>query len=74
MLQVIQLKVNINLIKKSLGLSKGVGFVRFDKKNEAEIAIEKLNGTTPQGFTEPIQVKFANNPSSTSQKAMLQVY
>lgn len=55
------------------GLSKGVGFVRFDKKNEAEIAIDKLNGTTPASFTEPMQVKFANNPASTSQKAMLQV-
>jgi hypothetical protein len=47
--------------------------VRFDKKNEAEIAIEKLNGTTPIGFSEPLQVKFANNPASTSQKAMIQV-
>lgn len=55
------------------GLSKGVGFVRFDKKNEAEIAIEKLNGSTPSGFTEPMQVKFANSPASTSQKAMLQM-
>ncbi|KAI6228407.1 ELAV-like protein 4 [Aphelenchoides besseyi] len=55
------------------GLSKGVGFVRFDRKNEAEIAIEKLNGSTPIGFTEPLQVKFANNPASSSQKAMLQM-
>ncbi|KAI6183807.1 ELAV-like protein 4 [Aphelenchoides bicaudatus] len=53
------------------GLSKGVGFVRFDRKKEAEVAIEKLNGSTPAGFTEPMQVKFANNPASTSQKAML---
>ncbi|KAI6228664.1 ELAV-like protein 4 [Aphelenchoides fujianensis] len=55
------------------GLSKGVGFVRFDRKNEAENAIEKLNGTTPPGFVEPLQVKFANNPASTSHKAMLQM-
>lgn len=50
-----------------------MGFIRFDQKKEAEVAIEKLNGTTPPGFTETIQVKFANNPASTSQKAMLQV-
>lgn len=46
------------------GLSKGVGFIRYDKKCEAELAIEKLNGFVPPGATEKITVKFANNPSS----------
>uniref|UniRef100_A0A915E5D1 RRM domain-containing protein n=3 Tax=Protostomia TaxID=33317 RepID=A0A915E5D1_9BILA len=55
------------------GLSKGVGFVRFDRKNEAEDAIEKLSGTCPFGGTEPIQVKFANNPAATAQKSALQM-
>uniref|UniRef100_A0A1I7SIZ0 RRM domain-containing protein n=1 Tax=Bursaphelenchus xylophilus TaxID=6326 RepID=A0A1I7SIZ0_BURXY len=55
------------------GLSKGVGFVRFDRKSEAEIAIDKMNGTTPPGFTEPLQVKFANNPAAATQKNILQV-
>ncbi|VDM51554.1 unnamed protein product [Toxocara canis] len=55
------------------GLSKGVGFVRFDRKGEAEIAISKLNGTIPTGCTEPITVKFANNPAANAQKAQLQV-
>ncbi|VDP09824.1 unnamed protein product [Soboliphyme baturini] len=54
------------------GLSKGVGFVRFDKKEEAEEAIIRLNAFTPPGATEPINVKFANNPSSNSQKSVLQ--
>ena len=31
------------------GSSKGVGFVRFDQRMEAEIAIEKLNGSIPEG-------------------------
>ncbi|CAB4059870.1 ELAVL2_3_4 [Lepeophtheirus salmonis] len=48
------------------GLSKGVGFIRFDQRIEAERAIQKLNGTIPEGATEPITVKFANNPSSSS--------
>ncbi|XP_032797125.1 ELAV-like protein 1-B isoform X17 [Daphnia magna] len=48
------------------GLSKGVGFIRFDTRGEAERAIEKLNGTVPQGATEPITVKFANNPSNST--------
>ena len=47
-----------------LGLSKGVGFIRFDQRQEAERAIKTLNGTIPDGATEPITVKFANAPSS----------
>ncbi|GMR35064.1 hypothetical protein PMAYCL1PPCAC_05259 [Pristionchus mayeri] len=50
------------------GLSKGVGFVRFDKKGEAEIAIEKLNGATPPGCADQITVKFANNPANNPTK------
>ncbi|GMT13604.1 hypothetical protein PFISCL1PPCAC_4901 [Pristionchus fissidentatus] len=50
------------------GLSKGVGFVRFDKKEEAESAIEKLNGATPAGCTDQITVKFANNPANNPTK------
>jgi ELAV like protein 2/3/4 len=47
------------------GLSKGVGFIRFDQRVEAERAIQ-LNGTVPDGATEPITVKFANNPSNNA--------
>ena len=47
-----------------LGISKGVGFIRFDQRFEAERAIKLLNGTIPDGATEPITVKFANSPSS----------
>jgi ELAV like protein 2/3/4 len=47
------------------GISKGVGFVRFDRRQEAERAIKQLNGFTPPGGTsDPITVKFANSPSS----------
>ncbi|XP_053951713.1 ELAV-like protein 3 isoform X1 [Anastrepha obliqua] len=52
------------------GLSKGVGFIRFDQRNEAERAIQELNGKTPKGYSEPITVKFANNPSNSA-KAQL---
>ncbi|KAG5893189.1 hypothetical protein JTB14_016465 [Gonioctena quinquepunctata] len=48
------------------GLSKGVGFIRFDQRLEAERAIQELNGTIPKGSTEPITVKFANNPSNNN--------
>ncbi|CDW52661.1 RRM 1 domain containing protein [Trichuris trichiura] len=57
------------LTDQATGISKGVGFVRFDRRNEAENAIEKLNGSVPAGSTEPMWVKFANNPTAGSQKA-----
>jgi len=46
------------------GLSKGVGFVRYDTRMEAEQAIKHLNGTIPSGAVEPVTVKFANSPTS----------
>jgi len=46
------------------GLSKGVGFVRYDTRMEAEQAIKHLNGTIPAGAVEPVTVKFANSPTS----------
>nr|VZI39999.1 unnamed protein product [Spirometra erinaceieuropaei] len=45
------------------GASKGVGFIRFDQRSEAETAIQQLNGYQIPGSSEPITVKFANCPS-----------
>nr|AYN74329.1 elav [Nucula tumidula] len=58
------------LYDQNTGLSKGVGFIRFDQRIEAERAIAKLNGTIPEGATEPVTVKFANSPSSTKNPIM----
>ncbi|XP_031369608.1 ELAV-like protein 2 [Apis dorsata] len=57
-----------NLNRLPTGLSKGVGFIRFDQRVEAERAIQELNGTIPKGSSEPITVKFANNPSNNNKK------
>ncbi|TMW49331.1 hypothetical protein DOY81_005583 [Sarcophaga bullata] len=46
--------------------TKGVGFIRFDKREEATRAIIALNGTTPPNCTDPIVVKFSNTPGSAS--------
>lgn len=46
------------------GVSKGVGFVRFDQRIEAEMAIGKLNGKTYENQPDPLVVKFANTPTS----------
>ena len=52
------------LVDSATGLSRGVGFVRYDKHSEAENAIASLNGNTVQGSTQPILVKFANPPNT----------
>ena len=57
--------------KSTIGISRGVGFIRFDKRIEAEEAIKGLNGQKPPGATEPITVKFANNPSQKTNQAIL---
>ncbi len=51
------------MIKKK-GVSKGVGFVRFDQRCEAEDAINKLNNKIHENIAEPLIVKFANSPTS----------
>lgn len=45
------------------GANKGAGLVRFDKRAEAERAVEEMNGKVPKGGTHPITVKFAKLPT-----------
>lgn len=54
------------LFNTTNGLSKGIGFVRFDQRSEAELAIGKLNGRVPHGGNpnEPITVKYASPAES----------
>nr|CDS26875.1 ELAV protein 2 [Hymenolepis microstoma] len=59
------------LVDATTGASKGVGFIRFDQRSEAEVAIQELNGYRIPGSTEPITVKFASCPSSTRLLASL---
>ncbi|XP_008476189.1 sex-lethal homolog isoform X2 [Diaphorina citri] len=52
--------VQKNILKdKITGMPRGVAFVRYDKKDEAQNAIDGLNGTIPMGTTDPIMVKIA---------------
>ncbi|KAG7259328.1 LOW QUALITY PROTEIN: hypothetical protein CRUP_017135, partial [Coryphaenoides rupestris] len=59
------------LFVSGAGISRGVGFIRLDKRNEAEEAIKGLNGQKALGAAEPITVKFANNPSQKTGQALL---
>ena len=54
------------LLDKATGLSRGVGFVRYDKHTEAESAIVALNGRHLAGSVQPILVKFANQAKTTN--------
>eukprot|EP01098_Paradermamoeba_levis_P000660 TRINITY_DN1074_c0_g1_i4.p1 TRINITY_DN1074_c0_g1~~TRINITY_DN1074_c0_g1_i4.p1 ORF type:complete len:340 (-),score=85.31 TRINITY_DN1074_c0_g1_i4:139-1158(-) len=49
------------LIDPKTGESRGVGFVHFDTRNEAETAIKSLNGTILLGMNTPLVVKFADS-------------
>lgn len=63
------------LVDQVTGVSRGVGFIRFDLRIQAEEAIKGLNGQKPQGATKPIKVKFAKNQSqNTSQALLSQLY
>ncbi|NXW60323.1 ELAV2 protein, partial [Eurystomus gularis] len=53
------------------GVSRGVGFIRFDKRVEAEEAVRGLHGQKPLGAAEPITVKFANSPGQKAGGALL---
>ncbi|XP_078145495.1 ELAV-like protein 1a isoform X2 [Centroberyx gerrardi] len=54
-----------------VGLSRGVAFIRFDKRAEAEDAIKDLNGQKPPGASEPITVKFAANPNQAKNTQLI---
>ncbi|GFO12244.1 Elav 2-like protein [Plakobranchus ocellatus] len=56
--KIIQSRVLIDL---ATGVSKRVGFVLYDTRDEAENAIKCLSGKTPEGCTEPIMIKFADD-------------
>ncbi|XP_077441143.1 ELAV-like protein 1 [Vanacampus margaritifer] len=63
------------LVDQASGLSRGVAFIRFDKRSEAEDAIKQLNGHVPPGGSEPITVKFAANPNQArNSQLMSQMY
>jgi len=59
------------LVDQATGLSRGVAFIRFDRRMEAEEAIKHLNGSKPAGAPEPITVKFAANPNQARNSQLL---
>jgi ELAV/HuD family splicing factor len=48
------------LLDPATGVSRGVGFVRFASKDQAQIAIDSLNNHVPLGAETPITVRFSD--------------
>eukprot|EP00112_Aurelia_sp_Birch-Aquarium-sp1_P014858 Seg3239.2 transcript_id=Seg3239.2/GoldUCD/mRNA.D3Y31 product="ELAV-like protein 2" protein_id=Seg3239.2/GoldUCD/D3Y31 len=65
--------ITCKVLEDDSGGSKGVGFVRFDKRRQAEAAIDALNNKIPElpGAVKPLTVKFANPPSQKLSMDML---
>ena len=61
--------ITSKVLYEEAGQSRGVGFVRFDKRADAEAAITGLNNRIPElnGAIKPLTVKFANPPSQKIQ-------
>lgn len=54
--------IQCRLLKEATGgRNKGVGFVLYDQRNQAEDAIKKLNGLKIEGSTESLIVKYAED-------------
>lgn len=54
--------IQCRLLKDATGgRNKGVGFVLFDQRKQAEEAIKKLNGEILEGGTEPLTIKYAED-------------
>jgi len=59
--------IGSRLMLEASGLSKGVGFVRYETHEEALRSITEMNGTYPQGANSPITVKFAKEKTDRFQ-------
>ncbi|XP_034530486.1 ELAV-like protein 1 isoform X1 [Notolabrus celidotus] len=69
--RIINSRVLVDQASGGSGMSRGVAFIRFDKRAEAEDAVKHLNGHTPPGSSEPITVKFAANPNQARNSQMV---
>lgn len=53
--------VQVRVLMNDQGVPKGVGFVLFSCREQAERAMKALDGQTPPGFPQPMNIKFAED-------------
>lgn len=63
--EVVQSRV---LTDATTGISRGVGFVLFSLRDQAESAVAALNNMTPPGFPGPLVVQFAEDTGKKQQE------
>lgn len=64
---------DISILRNPDGTSKGCAFVKFNLRQEAQKAIENLDGiATVEGATNPITVKFADTDKQRAQRKLNQ--
>ncbi|XP_072221514.1 ELAV-like protein 1a isoform X3 [Leuresthes tenuis] len=69
--RIINSRVLVDQATGTTGASRGVAFIRYDKRAEAEEAVKNLNGQKPPGSSEPITVKFAANPNQVKNTQLI---
>lgn len=57
------------LTDKATGQGRGIGFVRFQSKKQADAAIAAFNGADIPGAERTLQVKYADNQERGGKKA-----
>lgn len=62
--------ITSKILTDDSGVSRGAGFVRFDKHSEAERARLALDGATIPGHTQPLLVKYANQKTPVAPVAV----
>ena len=53
--------IQIRVLTNPQGIPKGIGFVLFSSREQAEAAMKDLDGTQPPGFSQPLNIKFAED-------------
>lgn len=60
--------ISSKVLMSETGESRGAGFIRFDKRSEAQAAIEALNGMSFLDEGTKLAVRFANPPKGAQQQ------
>jgi RNA recognition motif-containing protein len=55
---------SVKVLEAPPGQTVKAALVTFSSEEEATYAKDSLNGVQPDGFPEPLMVRFANNPGS----------